>query len=83
MDLVFTDFKPDLVAERLSPPKGAKTWDKALLSFLRLVQLVRYILAGLDLRFGWAERFPLSMQIMGIFLCLNWLCLADLGNDLQ
>jgi len=69
MDL-FLRFKPELIAERLSPPKGAKTWDRTILSFLRLLQLARYILAGLDLRFGWTEGFPISVQILAIFLCL-------------
>ncbi|NTW44338.1 MAG: isoprenylcysteine carboxylmethyltransferase family protein [Anaerolineaceae bacterium] len=69
MDL-FLRFKTELIAERLSPPKGAKTWDRTILSFLRLLQLARYILAGLDLRFGWTEGFPITVQILAIFLCL-------------
>ncbi len=69
MDL-FLRFKPELIAERLSPPKGAKTWDRTILSVLRLLQLARYILAGLDFRFGWTEGFPISVQILAIILCL-------------
>ena len=33
-----TEQLPGLLAERLAPPKGAKTWDKALVSVLRLMQ---------------------------------------------
>jgi hypothetical protein len=32
MDILILRLNPDLMAERLTPPKGAKTWDKAILS---------------------------------------------------
>jgi protein-S-isoprenylcysteine O-methyltransferase Ste14 len=60
---------PDLLAERLAPPPGAKAWDKTILSSLRLVQLARYILAGLDQRYNWTGTFPLPVQIGGLLLC--------------
>ncbi|MHB8133186.1 MAG: methyltransferase family protein [Anaerolineaceae bacterium] len=70
-----TDFlllrkNPDLIAERISPPKGAKTWDRAILSILRLAQLARYILAGLDFRYGWSGSFLFSIQIAGLVTCV-------------
>jgi protein-S-isoprenylcysteine O-methyltransferase Ste14 len=37
---------------------------------LRLVQLARYILAGLDQRFGWTGHFPLAVQIGALGTCL-------------
>lgn len=46
--IVIVRFNPDLLAERLGPRKGAKTWDTAIMSMLGLAQLARYILAGLD-----------------------------------
>lgn len=52
MSIVILRYHPDLLVERLRPPKGAKTWDRAILSMLRLTQLARYILAGLDQRHG-------------------------------
>lgn len=70
MDIVMLRFNPDLITERLSPPTGAKTWDKTILSILRLTQLVRYLLAGLDQRYGWTEGFPLNAQIIAIVVCL-------------
>ena len=70
MDIVMLRFNPDLMTERLSPPKGAKTWDRAILSILRLTQLARYILAGLDQRYGWTGSFPLIAQIIAIAMCL-------------
>jgi protein-S-isoprenylcysteine O-methyltransferase Ste14 len=67
--VVLLRFHPELMAERLSPPKGAKSWDRALVSILRLTQLARYILAGLDQRYGWTGRFPLAAQIAALALC--------------
>jgi protein-S-isoprenylcysteine O-methyltransferase Ste14 len=69
MDITLFRLNPDLMAERLSPPKGAKTWDRVILSILRLTQLARYILAGLDLRYGWTSGFPLAAQIAALIVC--------------
>ena len=70
MDIIILRFNPDLMAERLAPPKGAKTWDRAILSILRLTQLVRYILAGLDQRYGWTGDFPVAAQIAALMVCV-------------
>lgn len=70
MDILILRFNQDLMAERLTPPKGAKTWDKAIMSILRLLQLVRYILAGLDQRYGWTNGFPLGAQIAALIVCV-------------
>jgi protein-S-isoprenylcysteine O-methyltransferase Ste14 len=69
MDNITLRYNRDLMAERLSPPKGAKGWDRAILSLLRLTQLLRYILAGLDLRYGWTGGFPLAAQISALIVC--------------
>nr|MBC7245261.1 hypothetical protein [Chloroflexota bacterium] len=60
---------PDLLAERLGPRKGAKTWDTAIMSMLGLVQLARYIVAGLDQRYGWSGGFSLTAQIVALIAC--------------
>jgi protein-S-isoprenylcysteine O-methyltransferase Ste14 len=70
MDFLLIRFNPELMAERLSPPRSAKSWDRAILSLLRLAQLARYILAGLDLRYGWTAGFPLAAQIAGLTGCV-------------
>lgn len=70
MDILLLRFNPDLMAERLAPPKGAKRWDRAILSILRLTQLARYILAGLDQRYGWTGGFPLAAQFAGLTACV-------------
>ena len=69
-DIIILRFNPDLMAERLTPPKGAKAWDRAILSILRLTQLVRYVLAGLDQRYGWTGSVPLAAQIAALTVCV-------------
>ena len=63
MGVVIFRLYPDLAAERLSPPKGAKKWDLAINSGTRSIQLARYIVAGLDHRYGWTGGFPVGIQI--------------------
>jgi hypothetical protein len=58
--IVIFRFNPDLLAERLGPRKGAKPWDTAIMSILGPMQLIRYIVAGLDQRFGWTGGLPLE-----------------------
>jgi protein-S-isoprenylcysteine O-methyltransferase Ste14 len=70
MDIVLLRFNPDLIAERLSPPKEAKAWDKAIMSILRLTQLARYILAGLDQRYSWTGGFPFLAQMAALVVCV-------------
>ena len=67
--IVIFRLNPDLLAERLGPRKGAKPWDTAIMSILGLTQLVRYIVAGLDQRYGWTGGFPLAAQIAALIVC--------------
>jgi protein-S-isoprenylcysteine O-methyltransferase Ste14 len=67
--IVIFRYNPALLAERLGPRKGAKPWDTAIMSTLGLVQLVRYIVAGLDQRWGWTGGFPLAAQIAALMGC--------------
>jgi protein-S-isoprenylcysteine O-methyltransferase Ste14 len=70
MEVATLRFNPDLMAERLRPPKEAELWDRSIVSILRLAQLVRYILAGLDVRYAWTGGFPVAAQIAGVAVCL-------------
>lgn len=63
-------YTPDLVAERLGPRKGAKSWDTAIMSLLGLIQLARYVIAGLDQRYGWTGGVPPAMQLAALILCV-------------
>ncbi len=54
---------PELIAERLGPRKGAKTWDTVIMSIVGLATIARCIVAGLDMRFGWTTGISLPFQI--------------------
>lgn len=69
-DIILLRFNPALLPERLAPPGQSKAWDRGILSAVRLLQLVRYILAGLDQRHGWTQGFPLAAQLAGLIICL-------------
>lgn len=60
---------PHLLAERLGPRKGAKRWDTAIMSALGLTQLARYIVAGLDQRYGWTGGLSGVSQVTALALC--------------
>jgi protein-S-isoprenylcysteine O-methyltransferase Ste14 len=66
MGVVIFRLYPDLAAERLSPPKGAKKWDLAINSGNRSIQFARYIVAGLDRRYDWTGGFPVEIQITAL-----------------
>jgi protein-S-isoprenylcysteine O-methyltransferase Ste14 len=67
--IVILRFNPSLLAERLGPRKGARPWDTVILSVLGLTQLARYIVSGLDQRYGWTGGFPFWAQMGGLILC--------------
>ncbi len=69
-DIILLKFNPDLAAERQSPPKSAKSWDTAIVITLRLTTLARYIMAGLDQRYGWTVGISLDAQLAGLTACL-------------
>jgi protein-S-isoprenylcysteine O-methyltransferase Ste14 len=58
---------PELLAERVSRSrKGVKQWDTILLSIVGLVELVKYVVAALDMRHGWSPPFPPALQLVGL-----------------
>jgi protein-S-isoprenylcysteine O-methyltransferase Ste14 len=59
---------PALLAERLGPRGDSQRWDIFILSTMGLLQLLRYVLAGLDHRMGWTTTFPQVLQIAGLLL---------------
>jgi protein-S-isoprenylcysteine O-methyltransferase Ste14 len=68
--VVIVRFNPGLLVERLGPRKGAKAWDTAILSLLGVVQLARYVTAGLDQRYGWTGGFPFVAQFAALAVCV-------------
>lgn len=66
---------PELLAERVGPKKGAKTWDTALLSLYGVMMMILWIVAGLDVRYSWsseigrvAQSITMLMVILGYAL---------------
>ncbi|HEY3311279.1 MAG TPA: isoprenylcysteine carboxylmethyltransferase family protein [Anaerolineales bacterium] len=68
--MVILRSNPALLAERLGPRKGAKSWDTAILGIIGMSQLARYIISGLDQRFGWTGGFPPAVQIVALVVCI-------------
>jgi protein-S-isoprenylcysteine O-methyltransferase Ste14 len=65
--LVVIPRNPDLLAERLGPRKGAKTWDAVIMSIVGLALIACYIVAGLDVRYEWT-RISLPLQIAALVI---------------
>lgn len=61
---------PELLAERVGPKKGTKTWDTIILSIYGLTTIARYIVAGLDVRFGWTTKFSVPLQVVALVIAI-------------
>jgi protein-S-isoprenylcysteine O-methyltransferase Ste14 len=59
---------PRLLAERVSPPKGAKAWDAALMGIVGVLALAGYVIAGLDERNGWTKNLPEALQAVALIV---------------
>ena len=56
-----------LLAERAQKrPPGAKPWDLRIMGVVGLLTIGRYVVAGLDLRYGWGPSVPLGLSIAAI-----------------
>lgn len=56
---------PDLLKERMSRKKDAKSWDKWILGLYTFFLVVMIVVAGLDaVRFAWS-RVPLALKVFG------------------
>ncbi|MEW6093054.1 MAG: isoprenylcysteine carboxylmethyltransferase family protein [Chloroflexota bacterium] len=63
---------PQMLAERtISGVKaGAKKWDMTMVSLMGLMVFAMYIVACLDVRFGWSPAVPLAAQVSALVICL-------------
>jgi protein-S-isoprenylcysteine O-methyltransferase Ste14 len=61
---------PELLAERVGPKKGAKKWDVALAGPLGIAMMIMWIVAGLDLRYGWSSGISPLAQIVAMFIVI-------------
>jgi protein-S-isoprenylcysteine O-methyltransferase Ste14 len=60
---------PALMAERSKVQQGSKRWDVVLTLFAAvLLPLVSWVVAGLDVRFGWTTGFPAWLNVLGAAL---------------
>jgi len=65
---------PEMLAERARPRPGTKRWDMAMLGALGLAMVGQYVVASLDVRWGWTPPMPLAVRIAGLMA-------AALGYD--
>ncbi len=70
MAAVILRFNPGLLAERLGPRRGGKSWDTAIMSVVGLAGLARPVLAGLDQRYHWTGGMPLAAQVAALAVCV-------------
>jgi protein-S-isoprenylcysteine O-methyltransferase Ste14 len=75
---------PELIAERTRIREGVKEWDKSIAVVGSvLYPLAILIVAGLDTRYGWSLRIPLSIQVIALLaaavgnLLSNWATAAN------
>ncbi len=62
---------PELLAERVGPKKGAKTWDTALLSLYGLAMMLMWIVAGLDFRNSWSGGIGPVAQVSAMLIVIG------------
>lgn len=65
---------PEMLAERTGPQEGTKKWDMVLLGIVGMAEMAKYVVAGLDVRWGWSPPIPLALQLAGVVV-------AVLGQD--
>lgn len=65
---------PEMLLERTRPKAGTKKWDMVILGIIGVAEMAKYVVAGLDMRWGWSLQIPLWLQIGGLVL-------AVLGQD--
>ena len=69
-DIVIIRLYPQLLVDRLEARPGSKPWDMVIVGSIGLVTLIRYIVAGLDIRFAWSGGFSLAAQAAALVVCI-------------
>lgn len=60
---------PDLMAERKSPPRDAKQWDKPLVAIIGAVgPIALVVVCGFDRRLRWSPDIPIWLKTAGLVL---------------
>ena len=66
--LVIIPRYPQLLADRVSPPKGAKRWDTVIMGIAGGLTVAGYVVAGLDFRYGWTTKMPAALPWIALGL---------------
>ena len=61
---VLIPHNPDLLAERLGPKEGSKSWDILIMSLFGILELVKLVVAGFDQRYGWTSSISAGLQVI-------------------
>jgi protein-S-isoprenylcysteine O-methyltransferase Ste14 len=57
---------PAMLAERAHPASDTRKWDKIILAVMGLLMVAEFVIASLDVRLGWSQQFPLTLQVIGL-----------------
>jgi protein-S-isoprenylcysteine O-methyltransferase Ste14 len=73
--LILVPRRSPLIAERLGPKRGAKSWDGIIVGLVGTATIGRLVVAGLDQRYDWSTGIPnvaqwiaLLIAVLGYFL---------------
>ena len=66
----FFILSPELIAERGKIRNGVKSWDRWLSLIIAITSFGVYIMAALDVRFGWSPQLPLALHLTALALFL-------------
>lgn len=61
---------PEMLLERTRPKEGTKKWDMALLGIVGVAEIAKYVVAGLDQRWGWSPQMPLALQFAAVVVAV-------------
>jgi protein-S-isoprenylcysteine O-methyltransferase Ste14 len=69
---------PDLLYERAryGEARNVKHWDRILMPLVASLPLFIYVAAGLDFRFGWSPKVPLTLQHVALIIMVLGLALS-------
>jgi protein-S-isoprenylcysteine O-methyltransferase Ste14 len=57
---------PAMLAERARPGADTKKWDVVALGVMGLMMVGQYVVASLDVRFGWSPQLPVVLKAIGV-----------------
>jgi protein-S-isoprenylcysteine O-methyltransferase Ste14 len=64
--LVILPRNPELIAERAEAKENTKGWDRAFTKIFLVPYFGTFLVAGLDIRFGWSPQFALATQLIAL-----------------